>query len=268
MLGAALLLLTVPLAALSAQTHSVALASAASPTEPVNTDSKGLPVPITTSDRIKLSATYWSPRSKGSALAPAALLLHDAGGERGSLEALAERMWKQGFAVLTLDLRGHGKSADETHDWAAADLSGQASLWAFATRDVEAASQWLTGQERVHRTNLHIVGHGAGCVLAARHALGDEKVRSMALLEPPAKAHGFDLAADLRELGGLPTLILAPKDKDSPTEKMVQEANAGLADHPYVTLMSLKRETKVLEDKLTPSKVSAWLKDQAQPDGK
>lgn len=251
-------------------------AIAAQPLATVVTSSAAQPasktVTVKTKDDLSLTAHYWAPRSKKSskksALAPAALLLHDAGQSCEDLDAIAERMWKQGFAVMTLDLRGHGKSVADKFDWKNAEAEVRDTLWAFSTRDVEAAAAWLLKQKGVHRTNLNIIAHGAGCALAARHALEDENVRSIALLEPPTACHGFDLAADLLELGGLPTLILAPKKKASPTEKMVQEANATSAEHPYVTLMNVKSKTKVLDDKKTPSKIASWVKSQAAPSSK
>ena len=256
-----------PLAAPAAAASAVA-GIAGSGTSSSAAETPSIPVKLTTEDDLELSGTYWSPRSKRGALAPAALLLHDSGAERDDLKKIAERMWKQGFAVLTVDLRGHGKSVGKDHDWNKSDAKKRDSLWAFATRDVEAAAEWLLGQERVHRTNLNLVAHGCGCALAARHALDDENVRSIALLEPPTACHGFDLATDLRDLGGLPTLILAPNQKGSPTEKMVQEANADFGEHPYVILMATKSQTTVLEDKKTPSKVSSWVKGEALPGGK
>lgn len=225
-------------------------------------------VTVETKDEQKLRGSYWAPRTKKGALAPAALLVHDAGSKRGDLDAIAERLWKQGFAVLSLDLRGHGDSVAEKSDWSKANDKDKDTLWAFATRDIDAAASWLLDQESVHKTNLNLVAHGAGCALAARHALDDENVRSISLLEPPTKCHGFDLASDIYELGGLPTMIMAPKKKKSPTEKMVKEANASFGDEPYVVLMNVKSKVKVLEDKKTPSKVATWLKSQANPSSK
>ena len=126
-------------------------------------------VTIETRDELALSARYFAPRSKKQ-LAPAALLVHDAGGSRTQLMAIAERLWKSNFAVLVVDLRGHGASRTEHCDWKHLDEESRGKLWAIATRDLEAAASWLRKRKEVHSTNLNLVGAGAGCALAVRHA--------------------------------------------------------------------------------------------------
>ncbi len=221
-------------------------------------------VEIKTRDGVTLHASYFSPRKKTN-LAPAAILVHDTGGDRGHLMDLGQRLWKAGFAVLALDLRGHGHSATKDLAWKRLDADGQKRLWALAVRDLEAASAWLRDQKDVHATNLNVVGHRAGCALATRHASRDENVRSVALLEPRPKELGIDVAGDLLDLGGLPTYIVSSKDKRQVAEGMIDEAHQATGS-PYIDLMicSSKKEEHA-PDKKTQSGVVKWMKDKAFP---
>lgn len=223
-------------------------------------------VEIRTSDNVKLHASFLAPPTKKSdsgSPSPGVLLVHDAGGDRHQLDDLALRLQKSGFAVLSVDLRGHGDSQDASGGWSRLGEEERNREWALATRDVEAASEWLLSQSEVHSTNLSLVGLGSGCALAVRHAKRDENVRCVVLIAPRSKDFGFDVAADLIKIEGLPTLVLAAKDDDA-TKAMVAEANGGA--HPYVELdYAAARVDSVLEDRKLPSKVATWIKGCAMP---
>ncbi|HJM58308.1 MAG: hypothetical protein CMJ98_09465 [Planctomycetes bacterium] len=225
----------------------------------VGDDTKTL-VRLTTSDRVHLAANYYPPRSK-TKRAPAIILLHDAGGQRKGLQPMAEYLNKKGFAILLLDLRSHGDSATEKMDWSKLDERGRSTQWAFASRDMAAAAKFLRGQKGVHTANLTVIGLGAGSSLALRHAQDDENVRATVLLNPPQKALGLKMANALVDLGGLPTLIVSPKEcreDHSGLQSQCHEENDGLK---YVDLQSLKSSAKdMLADKRLNNGVYTWLK--------
>ena len=235
-------------------------------TQPAYEDSTA--VEIKTKDKLKVHGSYFEPRKK-SKLAPAALLIHDTGADRYQLMDLGQRLHQNGFAVLVLDLRCHGKSVTPELCWKSMDASQRERAWALAVRDVDAAAQWLLDREEVHSTNLNLVGFRSGSALAARHALRDENVRSVALVEPQAKEFGIDVAGDLQELGGLPTYIVSLKAERKATEAMIQEAHQAAGGHPYIELMvssaKPKPETVVTPDRKVCSSVSRWMKEKAFP---
>lgn len=219
-------------------------------------------VEIRTADEQNLVGSFFAPTSRSGQPSPGCLLVHDTGAERGQMEDLADRLQKLGFAVLALDLRGHGESKAAGANWADLDADAQAALWTLAARDVEAGAKWLVRQEHVHSTNLSLVGFGAGCALAVRQATRDENVRCIALLAPRSKEFGFDVEADLKDLGGLPTLVLAPREA-AETVRMVEAANQ--VSHPYITLVATTNSPSVLEDKKTFPKVASWIKEGVTP---
>ncbi len=217
-------------------------------------------VRIKTSDGQMLEASFFKP---ASGRAQAAILVHDAGSNRTQLDPLAEKLNKLGFGVLTVDLRGHGGSKTSRLDWDKLSDSDKRSAWSYTPRDLDAAAEWLLGQPDIHSTSLSLVGYGAGCAIAVRHAKSDENVVCMALLAPNAADYGFDVRSDLQTLEGLPTFVVTSKDGEA--ERMVLEANAS-SGNPYLELFfSPPKLTTPLDDKTLPTRVAKWLAEKAMP---
>lgn len=67
----------------------------------------GMTVTLRGPESLRLAATYW----RGSTVdAPAVLLLHGNGASRASVSSNAAWLAEQGYAAMTVDLRGHGQS--------------------------------------------------------------------------------------------------------------------------------------------------------------
>lgn len=222
-------------------------------------------VSIKTQDDLLLKASYYAPRKK-KGKAPAALLLHDEGGTREDLDAFATYLHKRGFAVLTIDIRGHGESATDDFDHEKADEKGRENLWNLAGRDVEAAAEYLAEQDGVHNTNLSVVGFGAAASLAVRRANTDENVRAVVLVEPELETYGYDLGDGVADLGGLPTMVVTTKDAEEKAEAIQTEAQDRNGGLEFVETIVFKGESKdLIGDKKTQGRTSGWLRDQAMP---
>lgn len=217
-------------------------------------------VEIKASDGQVVHGTFHKPAASRS---PGVLLIHDAGSDRAQLDTVAERLGKQGFGVLAIDLRGHGAGRSEKLTWEKLSENDRKTTWSFAQRDVDAAAQWLLGHPSIHSTSLSMVGYGAGCALVVRHAKADENVECLVLLAPNVQDYGFDVRADIQSLEGLPTYVVTSKDAEA--ERMAQEANAS-SGNPYVELfISPPKLSSPLEDKGLPSRVAKWLGEKAMP---
>ncbi len=227
-------------------------------------ETAGEKVLVTTRHEQGLVASYFAPKTSG--VAPGAILVHDAGGDRMALEELALHLQKMGFGVLTIDLRGHGESITEEHNWSRMEESARQSVWAYSLEDLESASSFLRGHREIHSANLTMVGFRAGCTLASRHAANDENVKALVLLDPRPRELGFDLSQDIAALAGLPIYIAVQKEQREMGETLVQcgtEANGGVE---FMDLSVRKtREESVLEDKKVRSDVGRWVKSQVQP---
>jgi len=194
-------------------------------------------------DGTALKADWWAP--KGSDRAPAALLLHAAGADRTQLRDLAERLYKNGYGVLALDLRGHGESIAKPEDayTLLENDEARANAWAFTTRDVEAAARWLRTNRAVHSANLNLFGVGAGSALAVRQGSRDENVRSVTLISPREKILGFDLHEDLLALEGVPTFLIASREGKQAVEALAKSVHDELGGAPFITVETLKAKT-------------------------
>lgn len=185
-------------------------------------------VSIPTKDQLLLTASYWAPKGKGKA--PGALLVHEAGSDRRSLDELGEALYKRGFAVLAIDVRGHGESVSKDVDWAKAeDDKARELLWGLAARDLDAAAGFLVAKNEV-QASLSLFGVGAGGALVLRQAKADNNARAVVLVTPEAKSYGYDMVQGVVSLGGLPTLVVASakaKDVAEALKKAGDDANGG-----------------------------------------
>jgi pimeloyl-ACP methyl ester carboxylesterase len=231
-------------------------------------DDIGETVRLVTRDKVSLAATFFAPRAKRGTKAPGAVLLHDAGADRRTLVSMALYLQKRGFGVLTLDLRGHGQSATESFSWATMDQKARESAWAFASRDLQAASDYLQSRDEIHSANLSLVGVGAGSGLALRHAIDDENTRAVVLVGPAnGGSYGFDLPGSVCDLEGLPCLIVAPKEGRREAEALRVTGHDANDGYEYVTVQVMKTSAdELLEDRRLNSSLASWLKDEVMPD--
>lgn len=262
------MLTSLVLAASAAITCPSASAPVATPVPVVETSDASSAVSFKTKDKLILKGSYFAPKkskSKSKA-APAALLIHDAGSDRSELDAVAGYLQKRGFAVLVMDLRGHGESAEEGKGFEKADEKGRETMWSLSSRDVDAAAEFLVDQEGVHSSNLSIVGFGAGAALAVRRAASDDNVRAVVLVNPSRENFGYNIVNGVAELGGLPTLVMAPKDRRDDARRLQSAAHKENEGLEYVEVSNLKSEAaKILSDKRLNAGLGKWLRDQAMP---
>lgn len=101
---------------------------------------------LTTADGISLAATYW-PGARSES--PAILLLHGVDGSRGATAPNAAWLATLGYAVLTIDFRGHGQSTTTNRSFG----------WNEA-RDAARALAWLKQQQ--HGARVAVIGISMG----------------------------------------------------------------------------------------------------------
>lgn len=226
--------------------HSVARAQAKSAessgkSEPVN-------VVLRTKDNLALKATYYqSTRGKD---APVVVLLHMKDGNRfiwQSEGGFASRLHKEGYAVLTVDLRGHGESRGDGASGAAqGDKKARrelkkGDLVAMYEGDMEAVNKFLFERHQAEEFNMNktaFVGPEMGATVAVYSAFRDwnkpphadapvdsgrqtprgQNVRALVLISPQQNLQGLGLAQPLKGLGAPPlgiAVLVAVAQKDA-----------------------------------------------------
>ncbi|HEX5184180.1 MAG TPA: alpha/beta fold hydrolase [Allosphingosinicella sp.] len=122
-------------------------------------------LPIETGDGLLLAATYWPGRR---ADAPGLLLLHGNGSSRAAMRNNASWLASRGYAVLTIDFRGHGQSSSAPH-----------SFGLHESRDAAAAFAWLKRRQR--NAPVAVIGASLGGAAALLGAQGPLPADAMVL---------------------------------------------------------------------------------------
>ena len=170
-----------------------------------------------TEDGVKISGNYFKPKKEH---APVFLLLHMMPSTKESWNQFAARLQENGFAVLAIDLRGHGSSTDKNGsklDYKEfKDEEHRESM-----KDIAAAKEFLAGQVNVDISRIAIAGASIGANLALWQASIDKDVLLLVLLSPGLNYRGIQ-AAQLAPGYSGPVYILA-SDGDTNAAKSSRE---------------------------------------------
>jgi pimeloyl-ACP methyl ester carboxylesterase len=180
-------------------------------------------VKLQTKDGVDLSITYYAS-SLGKDATPV-VLIHDFKDTQGIFGSLAQRLQSPGeddkhasFAVVTVDLRGHGASTKQASpDGSSREIDaaklGKDDVIAMSEQDMEAVRGFLVGKNDKEELNLNrlcLVGAGMGATVAVNWAAQDwtappltvgkqsEDVKALILISPRWKDHGVTLQEALK----------------------------------------------------------------------
>ncbi len=150
-------------------------------------------VTLSTSDGWQLPATVCAPGGK----APThrgVILLHMAGHSRVDWKGVADRLAKDGHAVISLDFRGHGKSKKGATTPKLKELTD--ADYAAMVEDVRAAADLITSRKELGVETVCIVGAELGADVAIAFAAGEQKspLGPMVLISPSLNNHGLNAA--------------------------------------------------------------------------
>jgi pimeloyl-ACP methyl ester carboxylesterase len=146
-----------------------------------------LEVDLQTSDGVKLAANWTSPSGGEEGAFPSVLLIHDLGEDSRVWEGLVQKhLLPAGFAVLSLDLRGHGRSAEAPEAKTGADPTRAFASNVFPP-DIAAAVRWLKSREDVDVNRISVVGCGLGADLAYLASGKHEEIRSAVAISANAE---------------------------------------------------------------------------------
>lgn len=137
--------------------------------------------------------------------APAVLLLHMLGRDRGTFDALLAPLHEAGFALMTVDFRGHGESSQGPHGWE----KFSAADWTGLLEDAHASLDVLRKRREVDGQQLAIIGASIGANVAALTAAADASLRAVVLLSPGLDYKGVVIGAAVAKMGARPTVLVA-----------------------------------------------------------
>lgn len=152
-------------------------------------------IKIAASDGLQLVALYY-PSPLSGRQAPAALLLHQYGGNKEQWTALAQALNATGYAVLAVDQRGFGATGGK-EDWKAAEA------------DIATMLAWLRKDPSIAGDQIALIGASIGSNLALRGCATDAKCHAVVALSPGLNYFGVTTADTLTAMKGKGVLLIA-----------------------------------------------------------
>lgn len=173
----------------------VVAAAAAAPVE----------VTLKTEDGVALAATY---HESAGAPAAALVLMPMLGGARKDWEPFAIKAAASGIAVLLVDPRGHGDSANpygqRPGDW-------NKTRWREIDRDPAAAVAWLEGRG-FSPSSIFLGGASIGASLAFLRAASDPRLGGAVLISPGDNPKRVPVSESAANYGRRPLFVASAAD--------------------------------------------------------
>ncbi len=162
-------------------------------------------VQLSGAGRVGIAGTFRLPERTRGRPAPAVLIIPgfgptdrngvpSAGGEEDPLyRDVSHELAERGMASLRYDKRGTGQSVLP---------AGSTLTFDDMAADARAGIDFLAERTDVDRTELAVVGHDEGALVAMRVAAGDPRVTAVVLISSPGRALVDVIADDFRVTGG------------------------------------------------------------------
>lgn len=151
-------------------------------------------------DGYQIAADYVAP-AKGKSDPAMCVLIH---GERETRKVwpkeLLELLHQEGFATLSIDLRGFGESASSKSQ--AQIERRDEEVYQRMNADVRGAYDWLAARPSVDRSRFVIIAHGTGTAVALQYAARDASVDAVLCISPELDLPGINAAGDMRQIVG------------------------------------------------------------------
>jgi pimeloyl-ACP methyl ester carboxylesterase len=121
-------------------------------------------------------------------------------GDRSQWDELVPHLTANGYAVLAIDLRGHGATGGQID-------------WVKAQQDTLAARNFLSEHEHIRKDRIAFGGASIGANLALAAASTDPEIKTVVLLSPGLNYFGVTTLEELESYDSRP-LFLAASSED------------------------------------------------------
>jgi dienelactone hydrolase len=177
-----------------------------------------------TDDGVTIMGDYYPPT--GRAISPVAILLHMYKHDRTTWAPLVKPLHEAGFAVLAIDMRGHGESTEPASmNLAERVTQRDPKLFNDMHKDALAAIQWVRAQPNVDQKMLVLIGASVGCSVAIDTMVREPSVDAIVCLTPGANYLGVDSIEHILKTGSRPILLLATEDEREATDVLSKSAD-------------------------------------------
>lgn len=208
-------------------------------------------VEIQAEDGTLLAGTFYSPDSNSSP-APGVILLHMLWGERSSWEDFAIQLIEAGYAVLTIDFRGHGETGGKVD-------------WEKAVQDVGQIWEYLREHDEVDNDRLGLVGASIGANVALAAAGLEPEVKTVVLLSPGRDYAGVKTYDPMIDYGERPVLIAASEEDTYAAESGLWLKDLAAGETKLIMYPGSGHGTIMLDrEPDLPNIIIAWLGEHLQ----
>jgi pimeloyl-ACP methyl ester carboxylesterase len=215
---------------------------------PVAAQIGGEEIRLEAQDGLELVGLYFAPElAEDAESAPAVLLMHHSGSVKESFIDFIPLLHDAGYAVLTVDLRGHGETGGRVD-------------WDIAMDDTDRWLTWLSEQENVDPQAMSIVGASIGGDLGLNVMAIDERVQTIVVLSPSVEVQGITTDDAVEAIGDRP-IFLVGGDGDAAAVEALTTLLPLMSGNGQVRLYNTSACCSfffMLEDDLADS-IIAWL---------
>jgi pimeloyl-ACP methyl ester carboxylesterase len=186
-------------------------------------------------DLVDLRASFNMPNGIPAPV-PAVLLLHGFGEDRSVWKDFTQQLLTRGWAVMALDLRGHGDSKSRNQRPIQASQEWRTDPQEFPV-DLGPALDWLKAQPRINTRKMVIIGSDVGANLALIASGRYPEVRTVVALKPSLD-ESLALAGSAQDFQPRSALIIATSQAEGdrvksmvrlPSRVLVSSVSAGTA---------------------------------------
>ena len=225
-------------------------------------------VVFTSEDGVLLVGSYYKPRIGTSNSTPSVILLHMLGMDRSTWDKFAQELSQNGYAVLSVDLRGHGESIKQANH----TISYQSFMpknFKNMTLDVKAAKKYLIEGRKANPNQISIIGASIGANLALNYAASDHSIKSVILLSPGLNYRGISTLDAIMKYKNPIYIVTAEDDSESAKDSKILCEKITCAENLKIFEKTNVHGTDMLSDKIIGSKLQSiilsWLDSTFEP---
>ncbi len=174
---------------------------------------------IEASDGFQIVATYAYPG--GVAPYPGVMLLHMLGSNRSAWEdaGLVTQLLQNGYAVINVDMRGHGETGDDID-------------WTLAEDDFLRVWEYFVAQDEVNGEETAVIGASIGANMSLITAVNQPNINTAILLSPGLDYRGVTTEDAIINYGDRPIFIVASEEDGyaADSSRTLHEAATGEAE--------------------------------------
>lgn len=225
-------------------------------------------VVFTSEDGVLLVGSYYKPRIGTSYSTPSVILLHMLGMDRSTWDKFAQELTQNGYAVLSVDLRGHGESIKQAN-YTISYQSFMPKNFKNMTLDVKAAKKYLIEGRKANPNQISIIGASIGANLALNYAASDHSIKSVILLSPGLNYRGISTLDAIMKYKNPIYIVTAEDDSESVKDSKILCEKITCAENLKIFEKTNVHGTDMLSDKMVGSKLQSiilsWLDSTFEP---